>query len=84
MVVLLEEQNSPPMSWKLGRIVRTYPGSDELVRTVDVKVGENVYKRPALKVAVLPIEDNTHLPSERSENASQPGGVCSRQNANSE
>ncbi|XP_062704539.1 uncharacterized protein LOC134286864 [Aedes albopictus] len=77
MVVLLEEQNMPPLSWKLGKIVRTYPGSDELVRTVDVKIGGTVYKRPASKIAVLPIQDN-----QRSENASQPGGECSRPNVN--
>lgn len=80
--LLLEDQNSPPMSWKLGRIVRTYPGSDELVRTVDVKIGETVYKRPASRIAVLPIKDNVHSSGERSENASQPGGECSRRDAN--
>lgn len=77
MVVLLEEQNMPPLSWKLGKIVRTYPGSDELVRTVDVKIGGTVYKRPASKIAVLPIQDN-----QRSENASRPGGECLRPNVN--
>ncbi|XP_053691865.1 uncharacterized protein LOC128740351 [Sabethes cyaneus] len=82
MIVLLEDQNLPPMSWKLGRIMRTYPGSDGLVRTVDVMVGNTVYKRPVSRIAVLPIEDNIQLFENCSENASQPGGECSRASAN--
>ncbi|XP_062538265.1 uncharacterized protein LOC134206550 [Armigeres subalbatus] len=78
MIVLLEDQNLPPMSWKLGRIVRTYPGSDELVRTVDVEVGGTVYKRPATRIAVLPIQDNVQPSEQLSENTSQPGGECPR------
>ncbi|XP_062716240.1 uncharacterized protein LOC134291886 [Aedes albopictus] len=58
MIVLLEEKDTPPQRWKLGKIVRTYPGTDELVRTVDVQVGDSIYKRPITKIAVLPIEDN--------------------------
>ncbi|XP_062705397.1 uncharacterized protein LOC134287511 [Aedes albopictus] len=82
MIVLLEEKDTPPQRWKLGKIVRTYPGTDELVRTVDVQVEESIYKRPITKIAVLPIEDNIIASEASSESKSQPGGVCSRPSEN--
>lgn len=57
-VVLLEDKNVPPQQWKMGRIVTVYPGSDNLVRAVDVRVGESVFRRPINKLSLLPIEDN--------------------------
>lgn len=41
-VILLEDKNLPPQQWKMARIVTVYPGSDELVRAVDVRVGDSV------------------------------------------
>lgn len=57
-VVLLEDKNLPPQQWKMARIVTVYPGSDKLVRAVDVRVGESVFRRPINKLSLLPIEDN--------------------------
>lgn len=57
-VVLLEDKNLPPQQWKMGRIVRSHPGEDNLVRVVDVKVGHTVYRRPITKISILPIDDN--------------------------
>lgn len=82
MIVLLEERDTLPQLWKLGKVVRIYPGTDELVRAVDVKVGDSIYKRPVTKIAVLPIEDNVITTRDTSENESQPGGVCSRLSEN--
>ena len=39
-------QDARRRDWKVGRIVRTYPGADGLVRVVDVKVGDKIFKRP--------------------------------------
>ncbi|XP_062714046.1 uncharacterized protein LOC134290850 [Aedes albopictus] len=55
MIVLLKEDNVPPQQWKMGRIVKTYPGPDDLTRVVDVRVGNSVFKRPIHKLAPLPI-----------------------------
>lgn len=57
-VVLLEDKSLPPQQWKMGRVVTVYPGSDELVRAVDVRVGETIFRRPINKLSLLPIEDN--------------------------
>lgn len=58
IVVLLEDKTLPPQQWKLGKITHVYPGEDDLVRVVDVKVGNSVYRRPITKLSILPIEDN--------------------------
>lgn len=73
MIVLLEEKDIPVQVWKLGKITKTFPGKDDLVRTVEVQIGTVTYKRAIHKIAVLPIIDNVSL-VEASENSSQPGG----------
>ncbi|XP_053686443.1 uncharacterized protein LOC128735983 [Sabethes cyaneus] len=61
MIVLLIEDNLPPLSWKYGKIVKTYPGPDQLVRVADVKTASGVFKRSIAKLAPLPIKDNDEL-----------------------
>ncbi|XP_044019550.1 uncharacterized protein LOC122859932 [Aphidius gifuensis] len=39
-VVLLKEDNIPPMHWALGRIIETHPGTDGIVRTVTIKTAK--------------------------------------------
>ncbi|XP_026462792.1 uncharacterized protein LOC113365449 [Ctenocephalides felis] len=58
-MVLLREDNVPPLNWQLGRIIEVHPGLDKEVRVVTVKVQNNVFKRAATKVCALPI-DNEH------------------------
>ncbi|XP_055588815.1 uncharacterized protein LOC129741136 [Uranotaenia lowii] len=36
MIVILHDNNRPPLEWKLGRITAVFPGDDNLVRAVDV------------------------------------------------
>lgn len=61
MVVLLQDRNRPPLLWKLGRITSVYPGPDNLVRAVDVFSEGTTYRRPIMKLSILPIEDNRRL-----------------------
>ncbi|XP_047519792.1 uncharacterized protein LOC125059418 [Pieris napi] len=35
-LVLLKEENLPPMKWKLGRIVALFPGADDVVRVAEI------------------------------------------------
>ncbi|XP_058463127.1 uncharacterized protein LOC131437656 [Malaya genurostris] len=58
MIVLVEDKNLPPQSWKLGRIIKVYPGEDNIVRAVDVRVGNIIFRRPITKLSLLPIENN--------------------------
>lgn len=55
-MVLIKEDNLPPLCWKLGRILETFPGRDGVVRVVNVKTASGVVKRHANKLCVLPIE----------------------------
>ena len=54
-LVVLQEDNLPPMSWKLGRIVEIYPGKDDIVRVASVRTNSGVYKRRVKRLYPLPI-----------------------------
>jgi hypothetical protein len=56
MLVLLREDNLPPMSWRLGIISETFPGSDGCVKVVTVKTSSGQLKRPTHKLVVLPVK----------------------------
>lgn len=56
-LVLILDENLPPTSWPLGRIVETHPGADGRVRVVSVKFNGSVIKRPIHKICVIPIEN---------------------------
>lgn len=55
-LVVLHEDNVPPMCWRLGRITKLHPGADGLVRVVIVKTKNGLFKRSVHKLSVLPIE----------------------------
>ncbi|KAK3722370.1 hypothetical protein QZH41_013692, partial [Actinostola sp. cb2023] len=52
-LVLVKHDNSPRPRWPLGLIVDTYPGSDGLVRSVQVKTQSGVYVCPVDKICLL-------------------------------
>lgn len=56
-LVLIKEDDSPPLQWKLGRIVKLHPGQDGIVRAVTIKTVKGLVQRPTLKVCVLPSQD---------------------------
>ena len=57
-IVVLQEDNLVLTRRPVGRIIRTYPGKDSLVRVVDVKTSSGVYKRPVTKIVLLLSSDN--------------------------
>lgn len=56
LVVLIDE-NSAPLQWKMGRVLELHPGQDGLVRVVTVKTSAGIVKRAVQKVCVLPTLD---------------------------
>ncbi|XP_024868253.1 uncharacterized protein LOC112452346, partial [Temnothorax curvispinosus] len=56
-LVLCREDGLPPLKWSLGRVISVLPGADKIVRTAVIKTSTGEYKRPAVKLCVLPIED---------------------------
>lgn len=55
-LVLIHEDNTPPLSWRVGRITSTSPGKDNIVRVVHINTGTKSLTRPAVKVSLLPID----------------------------
>lgn len=55
-LVLLKDDNTPPLEWRRGRIVELYPGSDGVVRVVAVKTPSSTLKRSITKLVRLPID----------------------------
>ncbi|XP_071579548.1 uncharacterized protein [Temnothorax nylanderi] len=54
-MVLLKDDQLPPLKWSLGRIIETHAGADGLVRVVSVKTARGTYKRSIAKICPLPI-----------------------------
>lgn len=54
-MVLIKDEITSPLHWPLARVERTYPGRNGLVRVVDVKTSNRIYKRPIGKLSKLPI-----------------------------
>ncbi|XP_018395454.1 PREDICTED: uncharacterized protein LOC108773960, partial [Cyphomyrmex costatus] len=48
-LVVIRDENLPPLKWKLGRVVEIHPGRDGLVRVVSVRVANGIIKRPIVK-----------------------------------
>ncbi|KAF4514229.1 UNVERIFIED_CONTAM: hypothetical protein B566_EDAN019507, partial [Ephemera danica] len=61
-IVLLFQENIPPMSWPLARITNIFPGSDNIPRVAEIKMGQNTYIRPLNKLVVLPVDTQGHTP----------------------
>lgn len=58
-IVLLREENTPPLKWPLGRITRVHKGADGLVRVVDIRTQNGTYTRAISKICILPITSET-------------------------
>ncbi|EFN65247.1 hypothetical protein EAG_00253, partial [Camponotus floridanus] len=56
LMVLIRNPLLPPCKWELGRITQCHLGSDGYVRVVTVRTAHSEYKRPIVKLCVLPID----------------------------
>ncbi|XP_076221754.1 uncharacterized protein LOC143174337 [Nomia melanderi] len=53
-VVVMKEDNLPPLAWHLGRVVATHPGADGVIRAVTVRTSHGTYRRNVRQLAPLP------------------------------
>lgn len=54
-LVIIKEDNLPPLQWKLGRVQDVHPGDDGIVRVVTLRTKDGNLKRPILKLCLLPV-----------------------------
>lgn len=61
-IVLIKEDNLPPSSWLLGRVLELHPGSDGLTRVVTLRTKNSTLKRPITKLSPLPVSNPSDNP----------------------
>lgn len=54
-LVLVKENDLPPLKWLMGRVTGVFPGADGIVRTASIKTLNGLYQRPVAKLCVLPM-----------------------------
>ena len=59
-LVLIKEDNNPPLFWPMGKIIKVHPGKDSLVRVVTVNTYYGEFTRNINKLCLLPIDDENH------------------------
>ncbi|KAH0808728.1 hypothetical protein GEV33_014063 [Tenebrio molitor] len=57
-MVIIRDDNLPPLLWKMGRVAALHPGSDGIVRVISVKTASGITKRGINRVCVLPIDES--------------------------
>ncbi|XP_021955592.1 uncharacterized protein LOC110851951 [Folsomia candida] len=62
-MVVIKDETQPPLKWKLGRIESLHPGPDAIVRVVTVRTSTGTFKRPIVKLCLLPIDNSTPTPT---------------------
>lgn len=58
-VVLIREDNLPPLKWRLGRVTNINTGGDGVVRVAEVRTSTGVFTRAVRQLCPLPFEDNS-------------------------
>ncbi|XP_047025541.1 uncharacterized protein LOC124634161 [Helicoverpa zea] len=53
-LVLLHEENVPPLNWRLGRVVRLFRGPDDIPRVADVNTSRGCVRRSLVRLCPLP------------------------------
>ncbi|XP_044313286.1 uncharacterized protein LOC123037287 [Drosophila rhopaloa] len=68
-VVLIKDENLPPMRWPLARVTALIPGRDGVCRVADLKTSTCDIRRAVNKLCLLPTNDEV-------ERQASNGGVC--------
>jgi hypothetical protein len=55
-VVLLKDDHTPPLQWKLGVVEEVHYGGDGLVRVADVRTQSSIFRRAVHKLCPLPVD----------------------------
>lgn len=77
-LVLIKDNNLPPMKWKLGRIIELHPGSDGLSRVFTLQTATGRLKRSITNICPFPDNNFSINPDNDHVDQRSTGGVCSR------
>ncbi|XP_068972383.1 uncharacterized protein [Bombus flavifrons] len=55
-IVILREDNVPPMHWPLGRVVKIHPRADGIIRTATVQTSSSLLDRGVKRLVPLPCQ----------------------------
>lgn len=55
-MVIVRDDNLPPLKWLLGRVTAVHPGDDGIARSATIRTAAGEIKRAACRLCVLPIE----------------------------
>lgn len=53
-LVIIKDDRFPVGQWPMGRVVTLHRGNDDLIRVVTVKTVTGMFKRPIVKLALVP------------------------------
>lgn len=53
-MVLISEDNTPPLCWRLGRVLRLIPGPDGISRVADIQTMKGCVRRSLTRLCPLP------------------------------
>ena len=60
-IVMLREDNLPPLRWRLGRVVKIIPGQDGVVRVADVQTAGGIFRRAVRQLCPLTFMGKSNL-----------------------
>lgn len=63
-LVIIRQENCPPMHWPTARIMELHPGPDGITRVVTVRTADGIYTRPVSKICLLPVPTNSSTEGE--------------------
>ncbi|KAL0881929.1 hypothetical protein ABMA27_001688 [Loxostege sticticalis] len=63
-LVVIKDDNLPPLKWRMGRVEGTIPGKDGIVRVADIRTASGVIRRAVTKLCPLFMDQPTTDTSE--------------------
>lgn len=67
-LVMINEPNTPPTKWQIGRIKDVHPGSDGMVRVATIRTPDGTCRRPVVKLCLLPSQRAMEWATDKVEN----------------
>lgn len=75
-MVVVKEEDTPPLKWRLGRILEVFPGKDGIARVANIKTSTGIIRRCFSKICPLPINEDCGEDNCNIESTSQGGRKC--------